>query len=67
MSTNLLQIGEAVNKFSSEFIEASKDEMDWRAIKGMSNLFAHAYDSMDLDKIRETEIDDILVLKTNIA
>ena len=41
--------------------------MDWRAIKGMSNLFALAYDSMDLDKIRETEIDDILVLKANIA
>lgn len=41
--------------------------MDWRAIKGMSNLFAHAYDSMDLDKIWETEIDDILVLKANIA
>ncbi len=63
VSMNLLQIGEAVSKFSKEYIETSKDEMDWRAIKGMRNLFAHAYDSMDLDKIWETAIDDIPVLK----
>lgn len=63
ISMNLLQIGEAANKFSSEFIEISKGEMDWRAIKGMRNLFAHAYDSMDLDKVWETAIDDIPDLK----
>lgn len=63
VSMNLLQIGEAVNKFSADYIETSKGEMNWRAIKGMRNLFAHAYDSMDLDKIWETITDDIPVLK----
>ena len=60
---NLLQIGESVSKFSEEYINTSKDEMNWRAIKGMRNLFAHAYDSMDLDKIWETAVDDIPVLE----
>lgn len=63
VSMNLLQIGEAVSKFSQEYLDTSKEEMDWRAIKGMRNLFAHAYDSMDLDKIWETAIDDIPDLK----
>lgn len=63
VSMNLLQIGEAVSKFSKEYLETSKDEMNWRAIKGMRNLFAHAYDSMDLDKIWETAIGDIPYLK----
>lgn len=63
ISMNLLQIGESVSKFSEEYINTSKDEMNWRAIKGMRNLFAHAYDSMDLDKIWETAVDDISVLE----
>lgn len=63
VSMNLLQIGELAGKLSNVYIESSKPIMNWRAIKGMRNLFAHAYDSMDLDKIWETAIDDIPKLR----
>lgn len=63
VSMNILQIGELVKRFSDEFVQETKDEMDWRAIRNMRNMFAHDYGSMDLDRIWETATEDIPVLK----
>ena len=41
VSMNLQQIGELAKKFSDEFLNATRPEMNWRAITGMRNLFAH--------------------------
>ena len=63
VSMNLLQIGECAGKLSAEFIQDSKPQMDWRAIKNMRNMFAHNYSSMDIDRIWDTAIDDVPELK----
>ena len=62
VSMNLLQIGELAKKLSDEFLTATRAEMNWRAIIGMRNLFAHDYGSMDIERIWETAVNDITVL-----
>ena len=59
VSMNLQQIGELAKKFSDEFLNATRPEMNWRAITGMRNLFAHDYGSMDIERIWETAVNDI--------
>ena len=59
VSMNLLQIGELSKKLSDEFLNATRAEMNWRAIIGMRNLFAHDYGSMDIELIWETAVNDI--------
>ena len=65
ISMNILQIGELAGKLTDEFVTETKDSVDWRAIKGMRNMFAHDYGSMDIDRIWETAVDDIPVLESN--
>ena len=62
VSMNLLQIGELAGKLSEEYVQNTKGQMDWRAIKNMRNMFAHDYGSMDIERIWETVVDDIPVL-----
>lgn len=59
VSMNLLQIGELAKKLSDDFISSTQTEMNWRAIIGMRNLFAHDYGSMDIERIQETAVYDI--------
>ena len=54
VSMNLLQIGELAGKFSDAYVQKTKPQMDWRAIKNMRNMFAHDYGSMDKDRIWQT-------------
>lgn len=63
VSMNLLQIGELAGKFTETYVEATKMEMNWRAIKNMRNMFAHDYNSMDIELIWETVVEDIPELK----
>lgn len=60
---NSLQIGELAGRLTSNFVDYSKERINWRAIRGMRNLFAHAYGTMDLDRIWDTAITDIPDLK----
>ena len=59
VSMNLEQIGELAKRFSTEFLTATRPEMNWRAISGMRNLFAHDYGAMDIERIWETAVNDI--------
>lgn len=63
VSMNILQIGELAGRLTSNFVDYSKERINWRAIRGMRNLFAHAYGTMDLDRIWDTAITDIPDLK----
>ena len=63
VSMNLLQIGELAGKFSDDFIRSTKENMDWRAIKNMRNMFAHSYGTMDIARIWDTTNEDIPILK----
>ena len=62
VSMNLLQIGELAGRLSDEYVQQTKAQMDWRAIKNMRNMFAHDYGSMDIERIWETAVEDIPVL-----
>ena len=45
VSLNLLQIGELAGKFSDAYVQETKPQMDWRAIKNMRNMFCLLYTS----------------------
>ena len=56
---SLLQIGELSGSLSEEFKRETSDRMPWRQIKGMRNLFAHSYGTMDHSMIWETIRGDV--------
>ena len=63
VNMNILQIGEAVGKLSSEFVDRTKNTIDWKAIKATRNLFAHNYGAVDFEMIWATVENDLPVLK----
>lgn len=63
LSMKIFQIGELANHLSDEYMEHTKNQMDWNAIRGMRNRFAHGYGKMDMSKIFYTAIEDIPVVK----
>ena len=66
ISMTIFQIGELANHLTDEYLEMTKNEINWNAIRGMRNRFAHGYGKMDTDKIFNTAIEDIPVIKTFI-
>lgn len=62
VAMNLLQIGELAGRLSEAYVQATRGMIDWRAIKGMRNMFAHNYGSMDVERIWVTALEDIPVL-----
>lgn len=46
----ILQIGESAKRLSDDFLKSSLD-IPWKAIKGMRDMFAHQYHSMDKEII----------------
>lgn len=59
VSMKIMQIGELTGGLSDEFKEATKTQMQWGAIRGMRNLFAHAYAAMDKKVIWDVAVRDI--------
>ena len=62
VALGLLQIGELANHLSDEFKSAHR-EIPWRQIRGMRNLVAHEYSTMDIEVIWYTSIEDIPALR----
>lgn len=62
VSMCILQIGELSKSLSDEFIAETSDKIPWSSIKGMRNLVAHEYGSLDEELVWETATDDIPVL-----
>lgn len=61
ITMSLLQIGELAKNFSDEFISESK-EIPWRNIKGLRDVVAHGYNSLDKEiiwNIAENEINKL--------
>ena len=63
VSMNILQIGEFAGRLSDEFVAETKSQINWREVKGMRNLFAHNYNSVDVDVVWGSVIHDIPVLE----
>ena len=64
VSMNMLQIGELVSKLSDDFIQCTSNSIPWRNIKGMRNLLAHDYGSMNIEIVWETVVSDIPALQS---
>lgn len=59
---NIFQIGELAKNFSPEFVK-EYGGVTWKHIKGMRDKIGHGYDTIDLDRIWDTAMDDIRPLK----
>lgn len=57
------QIGELSGHLSDDFKEKTKNEIPWKEIRGMRNIFAHNYLEMDVDRIWDVATEDISILK----
>lgn len=62
VSMSMLQIGELAKGLTAEFKLDTKDEVSWKAIIGMRDLFAHKYGDMDTAIIWETAIGNVPAL-----
>ncbi len=62
VSMNILQIGELAGRLSPDYVLSSREQIDWRAIRGMRNIIAHDYGSVDVDLVWEVAEKDIPVL-----
>lgn len=60
---SILQIGELGGSLSEEYRKATSSRVQWGPMKGMRNLVAHSYGSMNREIIWETAVTDIPVLK----
>ena len=58
----ILQIGELTNHLSDAF-KSSHPEIPWHAMRGIRNLFAHQYHSVDFEIVWITSKEDIPRLK----
>lgn len=63
ISFSILQIGELSGGLSEEYRKKTSNRIQWGPIKGMRNMVAHSYGSMDRQIIWETAIVDIPTLK----
>jgi uncharacterized protein with HEPN domain len=59
VSMSIMQIGELANGLTDEFKDETKVQMPWGIVKGMRNMFAHDYASMDKEMVWETATKDI--------
>lgn len=55
----ILQIGELSNSLSEEFRDETSGKIPWVNIKGMRNIVAHNYGSLDEKLVWETATNDI--------
>ena len=55
----ILQIGELSGSLSEEYRAETAGVIPWSNIRGMRNLVAHAYGSLDEELVWETATDDI--------
>ena len=60
-SMAIFQIGELSKRLSDEF-KTAHAELPWKEMRGMRNLFAHEYESVDKDSLWETIQNDIPAL-----
>ena len=55
---NIFQIGELAKNFSQEFL-LKYNGVPWKEIKGMRDWVGHGYETVDLETIWKTAVEDI--------
>ncbi|MCO5433515.1 HepT-like ribonuclease domain-containing protein [Enterococcus faecium] len=48
ISMSVMQVGELANNLSEEFKEKNSTQVDWRRLRYIRNLFAHAYSNINI-------------------
>lgn len=61
----ILQIGELITKLDESFLKQHSD-VPWRQIKGMRNVYAHDYDTIDLNTVWEAITEDVPELRSKL-
>ena len=61
----IIQIGELTTRLDEDFKEKNL-EIEWNQIKGLRNIFAHDYDSVNLEILWEILTEDIPKLKRQL-
>ena len=64
VSMNIQQIGELVGHLSEKFKSNTENQIPWKQIRAMRNLFAHDYSNMSTEKIWQTASADVPVLRS---
>ena len=59
VSMSIMQIGEHAKSLSTEFTDSTRERIPWHAIRGIRNMFAHEYITMDSARIWETACNEI--------
>jgi uncharacterized protein with HEPN domain len=59
---DILQIGELAKSLSEEFV-TEYNKMPWKDIKGMRDWVAHGYQTLKMDRVYRTAIQDIKPLR----
>ena len=59
---DLLQIGELAKKLEADFIK-KHSKMPWSDIKGMRDIVAHGYGTINLDKVWKTASEEVKPLR----
>ena len=59
VTMSMLQIGELTTHLSDEFKDLTNNEKDWRNLKGLRNIVAHQYGSIQFDLIWQIKENDI--------
>lgn len=62
VSMSMMKIGELSIGLSDEFKDMTRNQIQWGALRGMRNLFAHAYVSMNISVIWESATKDVPVV-----
>ncbi len=64
VSMSIMQIGEHAKNLTVEFTDSTNELIPWHAVRGIRNMFAHEYITMDKTRIWATackEIPNLLV------
>lgn len=61
---NILQIGELVSHLSKEYLNDTKEQIPWRQIRTLRNVYAHAYEAVDNERVWEIVNNDIPELQS---
>ena len=61
---NILQIGELVSRLSEKYLSATKEDIPWRQIRALRNIYAHAYEAVDDERVWEIVNNDIPELQS---
>lgn len=61
---NILQIGELVTHLSEEYLSDTKEQIPWRQIRALRNIYAHTYEAVDDGRVWEVINNDIPELQS---